>query len=99
LADSLAAGGAGGITALANITSPLNRAIWDAHEAGGSAPEAQAALVQARAAILGLNGPAAMKAALADLFGFPSWPVRPPLQPLSPEQRRTFNAALAALLV
>src|SRR5258706_8645897 len=98
LAESLAAGGAGGITALANITSPLNRAIWDAHEAGGAAPEAQAALVQARTAILGLNGPAAAKAALADLFGLPYWPVRPPLQPLSPEQRRTFSEALAALL-
>jgi 4-hydroxy-tetrahydrodipicolinate synthase len=98
LTEGLAAGGAGGITALANVTSPLNRAIWDAHQAGRTAPEAQAALVRARAAIVGLNGPAAAKAALADLFGFPSWTVRPPLQPLTPEQRRTLSASLAALL-
>jgi 4-hydroxy-tetrahydrodipicolinate synthase len=98
LTDGLAAGGGGGITALANITSPLNRAIWDAHQAGGTAPEAQAALVQARTAVRGLNGPAATKAALADLFNFPLWPVRPPLQSLSAEQRSTLSAALAALL-
>jgi 4-hydroxy-tetrahydrodipicolinate synthase len=98
LSEALSAGGVGGITALSNVTSPLNRAIWDAHQAGGAAPEAQAALVRARAAVLGLSGPAAMKAALAELFGFPDWPVRPPLQPLSPEQRRTFTEALAALL-
>ena len=98
LTDGLAAGGAGGITALSNITSPLNRAIWDAHQAGAAAPEAQAALVQARAAVRGLNGPAAMKAVLRDLFHFPDWAVRAPLEPLSPEQRRTLAEALAVLL-
>jgi 4-hydroxy-tetrahydrodipicolinate synthase len=100
LTEALAAGGAGSITALANVTSPLNRAVWDAAAAqsGGTAPEAQAALVRARQAIKGLNGPAAMKAVLADLFGFPDWPVRPPLEPLTPEQRTGLREAMAELM-
>jgi 4-hydroxy-tetrahydrodipicolinate synthase len=98
LSDTLAAGGAGSITALANVTSPLNRAVWDAVQGGGTAPEAQAALVRARQAITGLNGPAAMKAVLADLFGFPDWPVRPPLEPLTPEQRTGLRNAMAELI-
>lgn len=96
--EALAGGASGSITALANVTSPLNRSVWDAHKRGGTAPEAQQALVRARQAIKGLSGPAAMKAALADLFGFPDWPVRPPLEPLTPERRAGLSAALAELL-
>jgi 4-hydroxy-tetrahydrodipicolinate synthase len=98
LTESLAGGAVGSITALANVTSPLNRAVWDAHRTGGAAPQAQAALVRARQAIQGLSGPAAMKAALADLFGLPDWPVRPPLEPLTPGARARLSAALAELL-
>lgn len=94
----LAEGAAGTITALANVVAPLNRAVWDAHQRGEAAPEAQARLVRARQAIKGLSGPAALKAALADLFGFPLWPVRPPLQPLPAAQRAKLCAELAALL-
>ncbi len=96
--ESLAGGAVGSITALANVTSPLNRAVWDAHQRGAAAPEAQAALVRARQALKGLSVPPAMKAALSDLFGFPDWPVRPPLTPLAPEQRARLRADLAALL-
>jgi 4-hydroxy-tetrahydrodipicolinate synthase len=98
LTESLAGGAAGSITALANVTSPLNRAVWDAHRNGGAAPEAQAALVRARQALHGLSGPAAMKAALADLYGFPDWPVRPPLEPLAADVRARLSAALTELL-
>src|SRR5947209_6207226 len=69
LTESLAGGASGSITALANVTSPLNRAVWDAHQKGEAAPAAQQALVRARQVVKGLSGPAAMKAALADLFG------------------------------
>jgi 4-hydroxy-tetrahydrodipicolinate synthase len=96
--ESLAGGASGSITALANVTSTLNRAVWDAHQKGAAAPEAQAALVRARQVIKGLSGPAAMKAALADLFGFPEWTVRPPLQPLTAEQRSRLRADLGDLL-
>ena len=98
LTESLAGGARGSITALANVTSQLDRAVWDAHQKGGAAPEAQAALIRARQVIKNLNGPAAMKAALADLFGFPDWPVRAPLQPLTAEQRPRLSADLAELL-
>ena len=98
LTDALAGGAVGSITALSNVTSPLNRAVWDAHQRGGAAPEAQQALVRARQVVKGLSGPAAMKAVLADLFGFPEWPVRAPLEPLPAETRARLSAAMAELL-
>jgi 4-hydroxy-tetrahydrodipicolinate synthase len=102
LADGFAAGAVGAITALANVTSPLDRAVWDAHLANGAAQSAGAAaqerLLRARQAVTGLPGPAALKSALADLFGFPFWPVRPPLQPLTPDQRTRLASALSALV-
>ena len=39
-----------------------------------------------------------MKAMLADLFGFPDWPVRPPLEPLTAEQRTGLRKAMAELI-
>lgn len=98
LTDALAGGAAGCITALANVTSPLNRQVWDAHQRGQAAPDAQAALTRARHVVKGLNGPAAMKAALAELFGFPSWGVRPPLESLTPDKIGALTAGLRALL-
>ena len=98
LTDSLAGGAAGSITALANVTSPLNRAVWDAHQNGAAAPEAQQALVRARLVVKGLAGPSAMKAVLADLFGFPEWSVRAPLEPLPSDIRTRLSAAMAELL-
>lgn len=100
MADTLAAGSAGAITALANVTAPLNRAVWDAHHAGEAATvaAAQAKLVQARQIVKGLSGPGLMKAALAELFGFPLWPVRPPLEPVEPAKRAAAIAGLAELL-
>ena len=98
LTEALTGGGAGSITALANVTSPLNRAVWDAHQRGGAAPEAQQALVRARQVVKGLAGPSAMKAVLADLFGFPEWPVRAPLEPLPSDIRARLSAAMAELL-
>ena len=98
LTEALAGGACGSITALSNVTSLLNRAVWDAHQQGSAAPQAQAALVGARKAIKGLSGPAAMKAALSDMFGFPDWPVRAPLEALTSEQRTGLISALSALL-
>jgi 4-hydroxy-tetrahydrodipicolinate synthase len=98
LSDSLAAGAVGGITALANITSPLNRQVWDAHKRGQAAPEAQARLNRARQVVAGLNGSAVMKFALAELFGFPYWPVRPPLSELPAEAKARLAAELRELL-
>jgi 4-hydroxy-tetrahydrodipicolinate synthase len=102
LAEGFALGAVGAITALANVTSPLDRAVWDAHLANGAAQPSGAAaqerLLRARQAVKGHPGPSALKSAMADLFGFPLWPVRPPLEPLTPDQRTRLAALLSALL-
>jgi 4-hydroxy-tetrahydrodipicolinate synthase len=98
ISDSLAAGAVGAITALSNITSPLNRQVWDAHQRGATAPEAQARLTRARQVVAGLNGPAVMKFALADIFGFRHWPVRPPLDDISAEGKARLALELRELL-
>ncbi|MGH2522059.1 MAG: dihydrodipicolinate synthase family protein [Anaerolineales bacterium] len=98
LTDALKGGAIGCITALANVASPLNRAVWEAHQRGEAAPEAQARLVRARQIVKGLNGPAAMKSALADLFGFPRWGLRPPLEPLTAEQAQRVAQEIEELL-
>jgi 4-hydroxy-tetrahydrodipicolinate synthase len=86
---------AGCITALANLISPDLRKVWDNHQKGKSAPEAQARL-NAQRAILSQYTPYApsLKALIAHLHGFPHWPVRPPLQPLPENQ---FREAVQAL--
>lgn len=98
MSESLAGGGVGAITALANITSPLNRQVWDAHQQGTTAPEAQARLNRARKIVAGLSGPAVQKFALAELFGFPHWPVRPPLEDIAPEVKERLRTELRELL-
>jgi 4-hydroxy-tetrahydrodipicolinate synthase len=98
MSEALAAGAAGAITALANITSPLNRQVWDAFEQGQTAPEAQARLNRARQVTAGLNGSAVQKFALKELFGFPHWPVRPPLEDLTAEAKARLALELAELL-
>jgi dihydrodipicolinate synthase/N-acetylneuraminate lyase len=72
--------------------------VWDAHQQGRSAPEAQQALVRARQVVKGLSGPAVIKAMLADLFGFPEWPVRAPLETLPADTRARVSAAMAEIL-
>jgi 4-hydroxy-tetrahydrodipicolinate synthase len=98
MSEALAAGAAGAITALANITSPLNRQVWDAHVRGTTAPEAQARLTRARQVTAGLNGAAVQKFALAELFGFPHWPVRPPLEDLPAGAKQRLAVELRELL-
>jgi len=74
---------AGCITALANLFSPDLRVVWNAHQQGKNAPEAQARL-NARREIMSKYTPYApsLKALIAQLHDIPQWPVRPPLQPL-----------------
>ncbi len=71
---------AGCITAPANIFSPELRRIWEARAAGKRDPVSAVRLDRARR-ILDKYQPAAptLKGILADRFGFPAWPVRPPL--------------------
>jgi 4-hydroxy-tetrahydrodipicolinate synthase len=77
---------AGCITAPANILSPGLREIWDGMRAGLDVSEAQARVDQQRHILEKYPPfPAALKAILHRLHGFPRWPVRPPLVDLAPE--------------
>jgi 4-hydroxy-tetrahydrodipicolinate synthase len=78
----LQAGSAGCITALANLISPLLRRIYDSHQQGETASEEQEIVNQARNILDGLSPfPPSIKALLAEMHGFPLWPVKPPLEP------------------
>lgn len=81
---ALDAGAAGCITAPANLFSPVLRRVWDARQRGRPDPEAEDRLRELRE-ILDRYPPAAptLKALLAQRHSFPTWAVRPPLQPLS----------------
>lgn len=78
---------AGCITAMANMYSPHLRMVWDAHQRGLSAEKIQNQL-NAWRAVLEKFSPYAptLKALLSHRHDFPLWPVRPPLEALTPEQ-------------
>jgi 4-hydroxy-tetrahydrodipicolinate synthase len=86
LQDSLNWGGAGGITALANLFGADLRAVFDAHLAGRSDSAAHARLLAARA-ISERYSPASstLKAVGYRYYGWPAWPVLPPLISLTKE--------------
>ena len=75
---------AGCITAPANVLSPGLREVWDSMNEGDDSTEAQAR-VKARRDILDRYPPfpPTLKALLHRLYGFPRWPVKPPLEPVS----------------
>ncbi len=83
----LQSGAAGSITALANLASPWLRRVYDAHQTGGSAETTQDVLNAARAVLERFNPfPAAIKGLLAEIFDFPRWPVKPPLESFPPDE-------------
>jgi 4-hydroxy-tetrahydrodipicolinate synthase len=88
---------AGCITAMANLESPLLRQVWDAHQNGETALEAQNRLTQARG-ILDQHPPMPpiLKALLAHMHGFPRWTVRPPLLPLEDQIVQSVATALSS---
>jgi len=74
----------GCITAPANLISPDLRRVWDAFGAGEDAAPAQARLSAIRHVLEKFPPfPPLLKALLARQHGFPRWPVRPPLRPIS----------------
>lgn len=78
----------GCITALANLVSPDLRKIWDERNTGSAAEAAQIRLNKYRDLLEKYPpAPALIKAVLASLYGFDEWRLKPPLFPLSPEQR------------
>jgi len=88
LSKSLAAGGSGCITAMANVLSPILRQIWDSHQQGLPSDEGQDNLLAYRKILANYqpNAPT-MKALLTSLHGFPAWTVRSPLSQLSDDRQ------------
>ncbi|MBN2503099.1 MAG: dihydrodipicolinate synthase family protein [Anaerolineales bacterium] len=99
LSQALSFGGSGCITAYANVASPQLRAIWDAHQDGKPTAEIQAQIDTAREIIdqFGLYPPS-IKALLSEVYGFPRWPLRPPLDALTDEQTAELLTAIQPYL-
>ncbi|NUM44047.1 MAG: dihydrodipicolinate synthase family protein [Anaerolineales bacterium] len=89
LTQAYAAHAAGSITALANLISPDLRRIWDAHQQQKTDALAQASANTARDVSEKFPpAPAFLKRLLAELHGFPTWAVKPPLMPIPDEVAR-----------
>lgn len=77
---------AGCITAPANILSPDLRQIWDGMRAGQDVSQAQGRVEQQRHILEKYPPfPPALKVLLHRLYGFPRWPVKPPLVDMAPD--------------
>lgn len=98
VAEACAAGGAGSITAVANVFPDLVAAAQQAAWLAGDWRAPQARLSAARTLIESYPLQPATKAALAEVAGLPETAVRPPQVELSPEQRAGLRAGLLAEL-
>jgi 4-hydroxy-tetrahydrodipicolinate synthase len=77
---------AGCITAPANLISPDLRAVYDAFNSGADTSTAQTRVTKQRHILDQYPPfPPTLKALVHKLHGFPLWPVRPPLEEISPE--------------
>lgn len=95
----LSGGASGSITALANLVSPYLREIYEAHQRGETAEEAQNTVSAARGILERFSPfPSAVKGLLAAIFGLPLWPVRPPLVDFSPSEIEKAAAELKTIL-
>jgi 4-hydroxy-tetrahydrodipicolinate synthase len=87
------AGGAGAITALANVVGDVLVAIWSGHIGGHDMTSTQAQLAGLRAAASEYLLVAVVKHLLAEVHGLPEWPLRPPLESLTRAERQALAAA------
>jgi 4-hydroxy-tetrahydrodipicolinate synthase len=99
VAEACAEGGAGSITAGANVFPDLAAAVQQMAWAGRDTTVAQAALSAARALLDTCPLQPATKAALIDIAGLPPTAVRPPQVELTLDQRATLRAALLTRLL
>lgn len=97
LLDTLRSGGAGSITATANINAGAIRHLYDNWQSE-EADDLQAAVTEFRKALQQKPAIPAMKALLAESEGHEAWRLtRPPLRPLSAEEGRALAEALKPL--
>jgi 4-hydroxy-tetrahydrodipicolinate synthase len=97
VAEGCAVGGAGSITAGANVFPDRAAAAQRAGWSGRGVDEAQSRLSAARKVLDMFPLQPATKAALAELAGLPETAVRPPQVELTPEQRAQLRQALKEL--
>ncbi len=97
VAEACASGGAGSITAGANVYPHKAAAAQAASRNGGDAAAAQATLSAARTVLDMFPLQPATKAALAEVAGLPETAVRPPQVELNPAQRAQLREALKEL--
>ncbi len=100
LSQTLKNSGSGMISALSNITGRIARTLWQSYHVRQPYQPLQEQLTQART-ILEAFPPYApsIKAILNRLYGFPLWPVRPPLEPLSEKQTDELCEKIAGYLI
>ena len=97
LLDALTRGGAGSITASANVNARAIRAVYDAWAAGRDAAALQAQITAHRKALQSRPMIPMLKHILAEELGQPAWRrVRPPLVSLSAESGESARADLGA---
>jgi 4-hydroxy-tetrahydrodipicolinate synthase len=88
LLDGLKAGGAGYITAEANLLAATARQLYEGFQAGEDVQHLQDLLIKARVMLPHVSFPAALKGLLALRYNDLTWvEVRPPLVPMSPDDR------------
>lgn len=97
VAEACAAGGAGSITAGANVFPDRAAAVQAAVWSGGDGAREQERLSAARTVLDLFPLQPSTKAALAEVAGLPETAVRPPQIELSAEQRTQLNIALKEL--
>ena len=96
--DGLQAGAAGCITAEANLLAAPAAALIRAFRSGQNAQPWQDLLVKARVVLAHTPYPVALKGILAERYADPAWSeVRPPLMPLSVEDRAVLVEELRRL--
>ncbi|MFV9505513.1 MAG: dihydrodipicolinate synthase family protein [Oscillochloridaceae bacterium umkhey_bin13] len=98
IAQALAGGAAGAITALSSAFPRAARAVYDAHHGGGDVAAAQTRLTALRGLVDPVNTPPALKAALAWTSDLPETHVRLPLVALPDEAVEALRAGYAQIM-
>jgi len=92
-------GAAGAITAPANIISPALREIWDLYQAGKDPSEIQARATGQRLLLEKYAPfPPTLKALMNQIFDFPRWEVKPPLEALHQDLTEQVLSEFSALI-
>jgi 4-hydroxy-tetrahydrodipicolinate synthase len=93
---ALESGAQGCITAPANLISPDLRKMWDGWQRGEDIDALQTHVTDIRHVLEGyMPFPPILKALLSRLYGFPCWPVRPPLMEITKEMEMQAAEELA----